>query len=474
MARRRGLTGGLAAMTASLANSAGQFGNYFMQQALWDERNKKTSHDDIVAQMLAHPEMADQLAESAKANWGLDLSGMVPSNERLSQPLHAAIHGAQEESAVPSVDTIIQSLKALGRPSMLTPGVKRGPFRPSQEGELPSTPFQPSAGPTMEGLLGAREGKLNAFKEQRAIDIAQKGDEAEAMGHGRITGEQTALTEQHPSMVTREKELSEAGALGRESPAVGAAEVANFEAMTPAAIKRAGGIAAVQERERSRNVANEELDKLPPEYRGAFEAATALIPATRRPAAVREMARLWELGDETTLKERIKQYALAAENVDARNRVRGRQETIRALRDAEVIIKEARAAGVPFDWAHGTAENLARVFGKTTNPRYVRLRQRLSDALINYRRAATGVQFSVRESRDYQAMFANYKNDVPVNAELIRGLYDSMRANDRVYWEQRLGPAGADLVGVPDPRTDPLLSGVAYTDYLNAVGGEKK
>jgi hypothetical protein len=491
MAKRRSrLASGLSNLFGSVSQMANLYGQHLLQKDRWQDQERQRVMAQLTEAMLEHPDRADQIAEAARTQWGLDLSSALPSDARLTAPLHAQIASARSELELPSMDALIQQLKALGRPSLLQVGVGRspmrpgaeptlpsreitaegiGPMRPAQEPVLPSREFGPSAGPVVSSLRRAREGKLDAFETQRALEIKQKGDLAESEAMGRELGTEKGLQSVLPQALDREKRTYEARELGQYSPAVTEARAAHERGLTPALAERAYAIAAAQER--ARYIEGEMLNQLPPEYQGAFAAATSRVPATRRPFLAREMVRLWREGDEKGMKERIKQFALDTENVDMRNRVIGRRETLRALDDAERVIREAQAAGVPFNWASGTLEDLKRTVGKTSNKRYVYLRQRLSDALINYRRAATGVQFSVREARDYQQMFPNYKWDVPVNVQLIRGLRDSLKANDYEYWKGRLGEQGAALVGVDDPAAAP--AGVSYTEYLSAIGGQR-
>jgi hypothetical protein len=96
---------------------------------------------------------------------------------------------------------------------------------------------------------------------------------------------------------------------------------------------------------------------------------------------------------------------------------------------------------------------MARKLGTTTNPEYVRLANRLMGTLINYRRSATGAQFSEKESSQYELMFPNYRNNLPVNLALIDGLEREMRTYDSAFWKHKLGEGGAKLV-LGDTSTD--------------------
>lgn len=174
-------------------------------------------------------------------------------------------------------------------------------------------------------------------------------------------------------------------------------------------------------------------------------AVLTITPAKRGP--ILNLAhRLADEGNIEELKGVIKQAAIENENVDAKNQIRGRMATVAALEDARVVLAEMKKAGVPTNILTGTAEDIARRLGTSTDPRYVAFANQLEDALINYRRAATGVAFSERESAQYARMFPNYRQTLPVNEAAINGIIRAMETNDRTYWENKLGKEGAALV----------------------------
>ncbi len=195
-------------------------------------------------------------------------------------------------------------------------------------------------------------------------------------------------------------------------------------------------------------------ESMPAEYQNALERAVMSVPDRRRGSVIQHANDLWAAGNKQELGEVIRQAALEGENIDTKNQVRGRMAMVAALDDAKSMIKELQAAGVPTGWLTGNMEDLARKLGTSTNPKYVAFKNRLMDTLIQYRRAATGVAFSERESRDYKSMLPNYSQDLPVNLATIDGLQRAMETNDRVYWENKLGPGGAVLVGaIPSAMT---------------------
>lgn len=208
--------------------------------------------------------------------------------------------------------------------------------------------------------------------------------------------------------------------------------------MTPDEIRKSGA------QQPSRAITD---SSLPPQYQTALDRAIMSIPANRRGSVAQTASRLWAEGNVGELKAVIRQAATEGEDVTTKNQIRSRQATIDALADAKTMLDEMKAAGVDPGWLTGTAEDLARKLGTSTDPKLVAFKNRLLDTLINYRRAATGAAFGVKEGADYERMFPNYAQNFPVNAAAIEGLTRAMKGNDRTYWENKLGKDGAALVG---------------------------
>lgn len=224
------------------------------------------------------------------------------------------------------------------------------------------------------------------------------------------------------------------------------ATISNQDAMRRIAQQNADTSRMQAETTRQRFTGSGLDSSMPAPLLNALDRSILNITSTKRGPIVNLANRLWTEGDQEGLKDVIRQAAIETENVDTKNQILGRQATLASLRDTRAILKEMEAKGVPTNILTGTVEDVARKLGTSTNPEYVALSNRLMGTLINYRRAATGVAFSARESADYQRMFPNYRNTLPVNMSLIDGLEREMTTYDREYWDHKLGKAGADLV----------------------------
>ena len=291
-------------------------------------------------------------------------------------------------------------------------------------------PFSPRYQKEQEEILKAKGGKY------------APGEVSPILGEEPPAGERVA-TPAELETARHNKELERIATLTAGRADAAAAEAARHNKAIEATSAQTAEASMIRAK---RSGALETDPDMPSLYRNAIDRSIMSIPAVRRGTVVQLANRLFAEGNLDELKSTIKQAAIEGENVDTKNQVRGREATMAALADTKLMLQELKAKGVPTNWFSGTAEDLARKLGTSTNPEYVRLSTRLMDTLITYRRAATGVQFSQKETEQYAQMFPNYKQTLPVNLATIDGMLRAIKTNDRVFWEQKLGKDGADLV----------------------------
>ena len=185
------------------------------------------------------------------------------------------------------------------------------------------------------------------------------------------------------------------------------------------------------------------------EISDALGRATMTMPQTRRNQTIRTVNTMVERGDIASARATIRQAALESEPVAVRQQIQGRREVAGALVDIQELLKK-----VPTNLLVGTAEDVARKLGTSTNAEYVKLGNRLTILNQSYRRSMTGAQFSIPEAQEYGKIFPNYSTTAPVNAALIESLTDAFRRNDQTYWDYKLGPGWADAPAQAAPPAD--------------------
>ena len=145
-------------------------------------------------------------------------------------------------------------------------------------------------------------------------------------------------------------------------------------------------------------------------------------------------------------KEELYLASIAGEDVATRNAIRGRYATVLALEDTLVLLNDMEAAGVPTNLMRGTLEDVYRNLGTTTNTAFPKLQSRLGAMIIQYRRAATGVQFGEKEKQDYEDLMPGYSNNMDVNRGVIAGLIRDMNIQNAAFWENKVGASNAPII----------------------------
>ena len=145
-------------------------------------------------------------------------------------------------------------------------------------------------------------------------------------------------------------------------------------------------------------------------------------------------------------KELLYGAAILGEDVTTKNQLRGRYATVRALQDTLELLNDMESAGIPPGFMRGSLEDIYRSIGRTTNTAYPMLKSRIGAMVIQYRRAATGVQFGIQEKKDYEELMPGYNSNMQVNRGAIRGLIRSMNVHNRAFWENAIGRTNAPVM----------------------------
>jgi hypothetical protein len=182
------------------------------------------------------------------------------------------------------------------------------------------------------------------------------------------------------------------------------------------------------------------------------------------------MSRLWEEGDTDELRGVVKTSIINNLNVAQKNEVMGREGAIVALDAIDGLIDEMRDQGIDTNILTGSFEDVERRLGTTSDPKLVEFKNRILPALMAYRLSVTGVQFSQQESLQYQALYPNYGQTYTVNKAAIRGLRDGMNVSNDHFWQQMLGPTGAQLIGAGSAAPPGPPGATSPADPLGILG----
>lgn len=193
----------------------------------------------------------------------------------------------------------------------------------------------------------------------------------------------------------------------------------------------------------------ETLSGAPLDWQLAFSRATDDLTPAKKNNRMRTFNLAMQNGRLEEAGEIVMQAAIESENVDDQRRIMGRREMAAALGEVREVLKQ-----VPTNYLKATAEDTAAALGLSTDPKLRALKTRLESIRIDYRRATTGVQFSQPEDKQYADLLPDYHNTMPVNLAVIDGLISQMNTNDKVYWKNKVGLKGAELVGALPKATE--------------------
>lgn len=395
-----------------------------------------------------------EIAQSAEARaaekFEFDKEGILTDRERQKQ-LHEAALKTQE---LDFKKAELAQAKELAQLELAAAAGKPTPKRPTKEATaaegIPTTgPFAEFENIIPPDELAALRGQTEAVPlDERSIDVGDTGISLPAFSREESLKRMAEEVGLSPSVVSAGIRASSTARLRRDpiADAVAKKQALIDAGLTQAPVTLKGAIGDQGEL-----------------VTQAAAAAGASFTADKRDNFYRELQRRMETGDPQGINEYIVTNALNSENVDARNDVRARMETLNIMNDVRGILKDMKGRGVPTNIISGNAEDAVRILGKSTNPEYAALSNELKSALFAYRKAMTGVQFSVKESKDYEKMFPNYKNEFPLNMALIDGIRRGFEIRNDTYWTVKLGgEAPARAVGVLSdmPSESPGASGI--------------
>jgi hypothetical protein len=187
---------------------------------------------------------------------------------------------------------------------------------------------------------------------------------------------------------------------------------------------------------------------LPKDVADTVNSATLNLVGRKRGVVRQTLAASWDEDEPDLFRQQIQNVVISNEDPATQRVVEGRRDSLAALTKAEEMLQQLKDAGVDTNLLTGTAEDIVRKLGKSTNPQLAQVGSQLNQTLNEYRRAMTGVQFSQKEAATYQQLFPTYKNDFSVNEALLKQMKSFMQQQQDNFWMQRLGKKGAKLAGV--------------------------
>ena len=226
------------------------------------------------------------------------------------------------------------------------------------------------------------------------------------------------------------------------------AAITNELAQSRLDLNRIVGMGNLSARNKSLDdILNEDVGSAPPAVKEVISSATLGIKQPRLQSRTqRTLAASYDEADPSLFKSQVRQTVLNQGTAPERRATEGRRDMIEALIAVQGQLDAFKASGKYTNIFSGTAEDIARKLGTTTDPELVKINSQLAGILQSYRHDMTGAVFSKQESQQYEALMPS-KSNVPVlNKALIDQFKTSLQREDRGFWEERLGKRGAVFI----------------------------
>jgi hypothetical protein len=160
----------------------------------------------------------------------------------------------------------------------------------------------------------------------------------------------------------------------------------------------------------------------------------------------RNLNDLLNQGDVTGAKNFVLQAAIETEPVASQTGIKGRADAVLNLDRLKDLINEYVKISGDTNIIKGSIEDFNRKLGTTTDPRLAEIKNISNTILFDYRRAMTGVQFSLPESEQYKEMFPNYNNVNSLNIGLIDSLANKFMFDQQNYFKRKVGSGNYNSV----------------------------
>ena len=169
----------------------------------------------------------------------------------------------------------------------------------------------------------------------------------------------------------------------------------------------------------------------------------------------------------------LKKTARSMAPADKRNNIEGMETTISLFDEIGAELEEFEKLGYGTGFWTGKIDKLLEKVGQLKNPEHMRLASKIAGALIEYRRAATGVQFGMQENKEYKRIFPSIDKVGALNMANIRGLQEIFVHNTRKFYALQMGRKTYDTLFKEEPvnvKSEKLKVGTVEGGY-KYIGG---
>ena len=180
-----------------------------------------------------------------------------------------------------------------------------------------------------------------------------------------------------------------------------------------------------------------------PEFAGAMRDAGESIqfrmPTERGKAYIESLERSLEEGNVERALDVISQGVYESLGTEEARSLRGKERTVEFLLEIGNDLKEYQEMGGNTGIFNGTVEKIAGKIGKVKDPEMRKIATKIKTAIQQYRRAMSGVAFSVPESREYQELFPNIDKNFKYNEKTLEALVETFGGDIEYIYGSMIG-----------------------------------
>lgn len=194
---------------------------------------------------------------------------------------------------------------------------------------------------------------------------------------------------------------------------------------------------------------NKQVKPLPAYVAAAEQIALDLTGDKKGPQFIADIKKLVESGDLSRAKDRLKKVALDTVDPTTAQQTRGRDATMRALKNIETDLETYRAKYKDMNILSGTAEQIKNKIGKVQNADQKRIATKIQAAVADYRKAISGAAFTEQEKAEYDAMFPSIMNEESLNTANIQAMMETFAQANESFYRQQFGNENYELIFQP-------------------------
>jgi hypothetical protein len=216
------------------------------------------------------------------------------------------------------------------------------------------------------------------------------------------------------------------------------------------------------------------------DYKPQNETETSLLHAVKKirfsyvgdkDKATADINEYLKEGDVDGAKEALKSYVYNYAPTNDRENIAAKQSLQTQMGKLESQIQEFQKKGGDLGIFTGKTEEALRTVGTTQNPELASIANRISVAIIDYRKAVTGAAFTESEAKAYESLFPSIGKTPALNLQTIQDLKTIAKEQEEGTFKRILGESTYNqLYGNAPAEHDPLSLGVPHPSESDPLG----